>query len=301
MRLHALLIPSRCGLLALAFFGCAAPAPTRETAPTQTVQQAIVDGEDDEDDPAVVALMTDDGKAFCSGVLVSTHVVATAAHCLDPSPPAKVFFGALPAADEGTTIAVAKATAHPKFNPDVLANDIALLTLAEKAPAKPIPVHSETFDDSFIGRSIRLVGFGAPTADSSSASLRKRSGTTEIDKLESYDFKFNPSPAQTCLGDSGGPAFATFNGKEALIGIASSGDADCASYGRHIRVDRYGDFIESYVTENTPSEALSPTVPSAGCSVAATRDAHSAAPLAPWVLALVLGATISRRQRTRSP
>jgi secreted trypsin-like serine protease len=305
MRLHALL-STGVALGAMIFGGCAV-SPASDRAPTTgTIREAIVAGEDDANDPAVVALLNDDGNAFCTGVLISSTVVATAAHCVEAKTPAQVFFGTNPSSAEGTVIAVAHAEAHPDFDPDTLDNDIALVTLARESRVRPMPVRMKPLDDAFVGEPIRLVGFGIPSADAASASLRKRSGTTTIEELGSNDFRFNASPSQTCLGDSGGPAFATIAGRESVIGIASSGDSDCKSYGRHTRADRYAQFITSYLAANA-AKSDTANVASAGCTLAAGRPktAPFRTSLLAGVLALLLrrrsaGAARARRQDERA-
>src|SRR6185369_16871072 len=99
--------------------------------------------------------------------------------------------------------------------------------------------------------------------------LRKRSGTTTIASFTADDFRFKPAPSQTCNGDSGGPALATIGDKEAVIGLASSGDADCTSYGRHVRIDSNLDFVQSYSKAYAKNPALTPQ-PSSGCSMSTT-------------------------------
>ena len=86
----------------------------------------------------------------------------------------------------------------------------------------------EPFDASFKGRDIRIVGFGAPAGGGGQdTDLRKRTGDTKIESYGNDDFRMHATPSQTCNGDSGGPALATIDGKEVVIGLTSSGDADC--------------------------------------------------------------------------
>lgn len=229
--------------------GCAAPAAegdveTNDEGAVATTQQAITNGDDDDSDSAVVALLVG-GKVFCTGVLVAPTVVATAAHCVLPSPPDQVYFGSNPRSKKGTFIAVSDTHAHPDFDEDTLENDIALVGLASKGPATPISVISKPLDDASVGRTIRVVGFGASAANAT-ADLRKRTGTTTIDSYTNDDFRFHPSPSGTCVGDSGGPALVTVGDHEAVIGITSSGDSECKTYGRDIRMDRYVTFIRGY-------------------------------------------------------
>ncbi len=96
----------------------------------------------------------------------------------------------------------------------------ALVGLAKKAPVAPVRVLLEAFDKSFIGLEVQLVGFGT-AGPGGEHELRKRVGTTTIESYAGDDFRFQPGPSQTCNGDSGGPAFATIDGHEAVVGLAS--------------------------------------------------------------------------------
>jgi secreted trypsin-like serine protease len=233
-----------CALAAMvaACVGCVASAD-EESEPLGTTEEAITNGNTDNKDYGVVALLVS-GQVYCSGVLVTPYVVATAAHCMEPTPPDQVFFGANPSEKGGIYIKVANTLEHPNFDVDTLDNDIALVGLASKAPATPLSYRTQAFDNSFDAMSIRIVGFGTTSAMDGSA--RKHSGNASIESFSDGDFKMKPDPSQTCTGDSGGPAFATFGNQELVIGLTSSGDASCQTYGRDMRIDRYVGFIQSY-------------------------------------------------------
>lgn len=209
-------------------------------------QQAIINGDLDAGDPAVVALVLT-GEIYCSGVLVSRNVVLTAAHCVKYAPPDYVFFGSNPK-DGGRSIGVARVSAHPRFNDGTLRHDVGLIELSEDGPAVPIEMAAAPIDDSSIGREIRLVGFGVPRPGATKE-LAKRTGKSNITDVTGFDFRFHATPARTCLGDSGGPSFVTIEGREVVLGVTSSGDLNCKVYGRHMRVDRYRDFIDPFIAE----------------------------------------------------
>jgi len=286
------------GLAALlACAGCAAeagaePNADSDAAQTASTKQAITNGDDDDADSAIVALMSG-GKTFCTGVLITPTVVLTAAHCVLPLAPEQIFFGSRPSSKKGKFIPVSDTHAHPDFNEDTLENDIALVGLATKASAAPLNVVTRELDDSFVGREIRVVGFGAPGPDQIT-SLRKRTGVTTIASYGDDDFRFVPSPSGTCVGDSGGPALVTSGDHEAVVGITSSGDSECKKYGRDIRVDRHVAFIRSYA--KAYSLPADPAAENKGCSMstprAATRPSASA-----LLLAMALAAATGWRRR----
>jgi hypothetical protein len=297
--LHALLAATANatarGVLALALaasVACPACVTPTDDGPERsaTTAEAITQADDDAADPAVVALLVR-GQVFCTGVLIAKNVVATAAHCVSPSPPDQVFFGAKPSSKRGTFIAVSDHRAHPDFDEDTLANDIAVVGLATRAPVAPVPVLVGAPDASWVGRPLRLVGFGAP-ASGAENDLRKRSGATTIERLGDADFVFRPGPSQTCNGDSGGPAFATVGDREVVVGLASSGDASCHTYGRDVRVDTYAAFLASYAEAYSTHRTAAP-MPNSGC--AAAPSPARPPPAASLAALLLLFLTAARR------
>jgi hypothetical protein len=304
--------PRQLQIIALAIIvacaACAAPvgsdgADSERTAAgsekTGTAQQAIVNGDDDNADPAAVALLLN-GSVYCTGVLLTNNVVATAAHCVTPTPPEQVYFGSDPSTKKGTFIDVTTSRVHPDFDEDTLVNDIAVVGLAETAPTAPLNVFVKEFDQSYIGLEIRLIGFGA-TGPDATQNLRKRSGTTAITSYTDDDFRFRPAPSQTCVGDSGGPAVARIGDHEAVIGLTSSGDSNCATYGRDMRIDRYLPFIQGYAKAySIPTGPR--TVDNSGCSIATrsrgSRGSRDGSSL-PAVMLAVLGALVVARSRRR--
>jgi secreted trypsin-like serine protease len=261
-----------------------------------TTQQAIINGDDDNADPAVVALMLA-GSVYCTGVLLTNNIVATAAHCVTPTPPDQVYFGNDPGTKKGTFIAVTTSRVHPDFDEDTLVNDIAVVGLASTAPVAPLNIFVKEFDDSYIGLEIRLIGFGA-TAGNGSGNLRKRTGTTAITSYTNDDFRFRPAPSQTCVGDSGGPAVAKIGDHEAVIGLTSSGDSNCATYGRDMRIDRYLPFIQGYAKAySIPTGPAS--VDNSGCSASSRAPARSSSAAAVLLALACISVARSRRRGSR--
>ena len=280
--------------------GCAAAADANESVSndesTASTQQAITNGEDDNADPAVVALLLN-GKIFCTGVLVSPSIVATAAHCISPTPPDQVYFGSKPSTKKGSFIAVTNTKIHPDFDEETLVNDIAVIGLASKAPVAPLPVLKTAFDDSFNGMAIRIVGFGA-TAGGEQTNLRKRTGDTTINTFGDDEFRLQPKPSQTCNGDSGGPALAMIDGEETVVGIASSGDSECSTYGRHIRIDAFVPFLRSYTKSYRNPESIAAAEEAAsGCSMTTHLPARGASAAA---FLLAFACAFAARRRLRS-
>ena len=59
-----------------------------------------------------------------------------------------------------------------------------------------------------------------------------------------------------CSGDSGGPSFATINGKRTVVGITSFGDKACQQFGADTRTDIELAFLLANVPELRPTCAI---------------------------------------------
>lgn len=120
----------RCWLLAL----------VATSSTTTALAQPVTNGFDDPDDLAVIALVNASDQLVCTAALIAPHVAVTAAHCIAGDPlTLRAFFGSS-LLDGGTYIAVTDARAHPQFDPG--GNDIAVVTLADAAPAEPLAIEA---------------------------------------------------------------------------------------------------------------------------------------------------------------
>ena len=222
----------------------------------EAVTSAITNGTRDEGDPAVVALTFDGTNISCTGTLVSPRVVLTAGHCAPFTLP-KIFFGTDPA-EGGLLIDSIHVLRHPDFGgPPPIANDLAMILLAEPAPEtiSPIGLYPTSFDPAILDRAIRIVGFGSTAGPMPTVGI-KREGIAKFLDYTETSFRLTGNPAQTCAGDSGGPAFVAVDGVEYLAGVTSSGDPACAQFGRSTRVDPYAnDFILPFLRSTEPGAA----------------------------------------------
>jgi hypothetical protein len=234
-------------LVAISALGCAAPSVDVATS-------AIVGGSADADDPSVGALVTwepacaQPPTVICTAFLVAPRVAITAGHCVDDlrGGASAVFFGS-DVAGAGTYVDVARAIAHPGFDPTTREYDVGLLVLAQAASVAPIAIETATIDDVAIGSTIRAIGFGITSADDlayATAGVR-RTGTLALRTIGTLDFEAGASPSMTCRIDSGGPVLAMIGGREVLVGITAGGDAACVDRARNMRVDAVlADFLQ---------------------------------------------------------
>jgi hypothetical protein len=218
-------------------------------APTAgALRAAITNGAADADDPAVVAILDATGTVECSGTVIAPHAVLTAAHCMVDASSFDRFtvsFGAT--ATAAGAFVLTDAQPHPMFDRETLANDLALVTLLEAAPAAPLALDAQPVDATRVGQSFTAVGFGE-TGPSASDSGAKRSGTATVTAVDPLDFTSAPSPSQPCGGDSGGPALFQDGGAAVLTGVVSHGDTGCADHAVFARIDvAQANFIQPYL------------------------------------------------------
>lgn len=225
-----------------------------------TREARIVNGQPTSAYPAVG--IVNDG---CTGTLIGSNVVLTAAHCMEG------FSGGYIGNREGTfdvggqTYGSSQVYIHPQadlddnsFGTDE-ANDIAIMVLAQHVPGiTPMEIFRGV---PLVGDILTLVGYGGGGSGSGGHNGdfgELREGTTPIDQVTSTLIHWtfdNNGESNTAPGDSGGPAFLTVNGQMHIAGVTSGGDQYDAGIGDHsfdTRVDAYADWIDSIFGNTSP-------------------------------------------------
>ena len=278
-------------VLAALATGCVAPPSVGEQ------QAPIVGGTTDNGDPGVVLVIAGDlnssrGVGLCTGEVLSPHVVLTAGHCItSQNGPYNIYLGNDLNRVQPSDLLPATATRHPMYpypfgsSEAPMEYDVAVLVLTTPVGSDVTPIpYNKTVDPSTLsGASLRLIGFGTTgsTSPNDTSSGVKRTVMSTLSSVNQYLLEFDDVRHNTCEGDSGGPALASIDGVETIVGITSFGESapgaqSCNGAGFDTRVDLYSDFIQPFIDTNDPPPAPMPGQPGAvGSSCAADTDCNS--------------------------
>jgi len=221
-------------------------------------QEAIFGGAPDPGHTNVLGVgVTGAGGNYCSGTLISRHVVLTAGHCADPYVMQidQVSLGP-DLAKAPFRAAVDRTIRDPRYSIDDdprTVHDVAVAHIVDDIPAQPTPLLREKMQNTseYVGPNYTFVGYGFSitkpyrTGDGHRMVVNmpiQAVGPADVGgivgSINDSLFYYSNHGMGMCYGDSGGPAFLVRNGVERVAGVASSGTNACTGTGDSARTDQ---------------------------------------------------------------
>jgi len=240
------------------------------------VKPEIVGGTPTVDYPDCVAVgkqVRDRVDWGCSGVLVASNVVVTAGHCFDDGYKDLIYIGSN-VAQPGKTVRVKQREQPDGYQGrDEYFNDLTVLILEEDV--KDVAPRAFANNEDICAASyVRVVGFGF--SDPSQTGPKGQKQRVDVVKVsDSCDRPEDPeqygchggieliaadpeSKRDSCLRDSGGPAYVAVKGGWAVAGFVSRRVANsslpCGSGGIYVRSDKFEDWIRSVPNGHWPTK-----------------------------------------------
>ncbi len=192
---------------------------------------------------STVALANSQGQVFCSGTLIDSSYVVSAAHCLQNFG-GRLYIGFGQDRNNFEFIEAAAFRVHPNytgsFSSDV-PSDISLIRLAKSAPAGFSPVRIYK-GDLGRGNEVYLAGYGQTESGSSGRLLYT---SVNLEDFDADELVVNKRGTGACYGDSGGPAYVLIGGTLSVVGATSRGESGCKGASVYTRVDYFENWLES--------------------------------------------------------
>lgn len=205
-------------------------------------------------------------RTQCSGVLISTKAVLTAASCffkpgvVTTHNKAFIFYGTI--VNDPTTISewASKVVVHPNYNPTNPAmqyRDVAVVELAKPTQKfyQPVKILKD-LSKIRAGSALLFAGFGVDSLEPFRYSSVMRSTLMSVQKVGIAEFEIAPTKySRACVGDEGGPVFLNTTAGIELVGVNRSnfvgeGSDQCQSAMSVARIDFNMGFLKPYLNDD---------------------------------------------------
>ncbi|MEZ5565161.1 MAG: trypsin-like serine protease [Gammaproteobacteria bacterium] len=206
--------------------------------------------------PWAVVIVSASGPGICTGSLISSTFVLTAAHCAGSGQ--TVLYGSR-SREGARRVAVRESIRHPKFSRDPITHDLGLLRLVHpvRVPTVPVAGRAEAWSLLRPGAEAMILGWGKTSdgVDRPDIVLQARIRLTEVGIVGTH-IAIRTLRGGACGGDSGGPLLMkATDGQMVLLGVASITDGNlCAAGGGlagYTNVPALLDFIRANVPDWT--------------------------------------------------
>ena len=218
--------------------------------PIGEAELPIINGQMDNDHPAVVAVLGNQGA--CTGTIIHTDpatsagYVLTAAHCPNPI---EIRQGVNWVNPDFVYSAVTSSN-HPNYTGGDL--DFKMVRFTGASQSTPVIPAVGSNDGLSSGTQIRHVGYGKAGPAPGSDNTQRRQTTGQIANVNAITIDYNQPNSGPCSGDSGGPQL-TIGANEVVVGVTSYGDQNCNSFGVSGRVSAvYDSFIVPFINNEAP-------------------------------------------------
>jgi len=164
----------------------------------------------------LVNLRDKDGSptGACSGTVIASRAVLTAAHCLVGDTAAvRIFPGT------GSEILAESFHAHPAFRESDPTSDVGVVLTTQDI--NRVPIRLLVSRDARVGEQAVIAGWGK---DALGNATILRAGTTTVSATTAtvLQTQFSATSSSVCSGDSGGPLLLSEGGVWALAGVTSA-------------------------------------------------------------------------------
>ena len=205
----------------------------------------IIDGSTPSDngliEQSTVALVSSSGQVFCTGTLIDSRAVVSAAHCLE-NYRGTLYIGFGRNSSEFTYVQASSFSVNPSYNGSfakAVPADISAITLSQNAPSGYTPVNITSVPSR--GSTVYLAGYGQTETGGSGQLFYK---AVTVQSQTSDEFVVSNG---ACYGDSGGPAFVydSAAGTLSVAGATSRGATGCRGTAVYTSVPYFSSWINS--------------------------------------------------------